>query len=324
MITKMPDRSEKIERLNAEAGEYELPYLSKSRIMQWQKDKEHFRLKYLEGYKEKETGAMVRGTEIHESIEAHYHNQRANTSAELWDESLLPDDRTLWADHIEEFTNFLNWESDRRASVHENFLPLGVEEEVWHDPVLGLDGEPEWMGIADAVLPSASVPSIDADEGVTIVDFKTGSVPEEQYRDDGILMELAYYEIVFSEKYDVTGTAAYYPTPNEIITRRAGTENASEHTERVLSAAESMIKAVREYEGNEKFEHEPGPLCKWGTGDDEESAFYRITDCVWGVPADHPDTFEALVEDGYGDSDIAAKMGTTVDAVNYWKYKMDL
>ena len=38
----MPDRSDKLNRLNQEAGQYELPYVSKSRVMKWEEQPEHF------------------------------------------------------------------------------------------------------------------------------------------------------------------------------------------------------------------------------------------------------------------------------------------
>lgn len=324
----MPDRSDRVLDAYDAAGEYELPYISKSRVMQWIKNPEHFRLKYLEGIEPTETDAMVRGTRIHEAFE-HYYDYTLDNNA--FPEDVvdgLPEDRQLWADFIEPYiTNFLKWETGRREAVENEseYLPLAVEEERWIDPVLGLDGEPEWMGLADVILPAESLPAAPVDGGVVIVDFKTGSVPDPEYRDEGIFTELAYYRLLFGDKYNVVATAAYYPRENETLVQPAFTDAAAEAKDRVFKAVTEMVQAVNDYDGSQKFEAKEGPLCKWGLDEDQESDFYGIcSQCTWGVPAKNPATFEAMVEEGYSDGKIADEMGTSVDAVNYWKYKMDL
>jgi hypothetical protein len=324
----MPERSDRIEAAYEAAGEYELPYISKSRVMMWLKNPEHFRLKYLEGIEPGETDAMVRGTRIHETFE-HYYDTTVETGGPLErQEAGLPADRQLWADFLEPYvTNFLRWESERAAAVDEPtaYLPLAVEEERWVDPVLGCDGEPEWMGLADVILPAAALPAVPKSSGVVIVDFKTGSVPAEQYRDEGIFTELAYYAILFEDKYDVAATAAYYPREDELLWQDSESPEFSNAAERVFETVREMVAACRDYEGDTKFEAKEGPLCKWGLSDDEESDFYGVcSKCTWGVPAKNENTFRAMVEEGYTDAGIADALGTSIDAVNYWKYKMDL
>jgi hypothetical protein len=320
----MPDRSDKVQRLNEETGQYELPYISKSRIMQWQKNPEHFRLKYLEGIKEPETDAMVRGTRVHESFEDSYENAaRAGTPVEPTP-AVFPENRQLWADFIEPYyTNFLSWEHRRwqAADSLEEYLPVSVEEEHWVDKLLGLEAEPEWMGLADAILPAAGVPECDFDHGVVIVDFKTGKVPKEMYRDDGIFMELEYYNLLFRDKYDVVAAGAYYPKKDEFLLQ----PDEPKFQKKVFDAAEDMVVATERYEGDSQFEAKQGPLCKWDTDDDCESSFYGIcSQCTWGVPANNPETFEAMLDEGYSHERVAEELGTTTDAVGYWKYKMDL
>jgi hypothetical protein len=323
----MPDRSDKVLRLNEESGQYELPYISKSRVMQWEKNPEHFRLKYLEGIKEPETDAMVRGTRIHESFE-YYYEQAVDEHMHFEPAvapTMLPGERKKWADFIEPYiTNFLLWEEDRWQEAGEQvdqYLPIAIEEEHWRDPMLDLAGEPEWMGLADAILPAASIAECPCDEGVVIVDFKTGSVPDPKYRDDGIYMELEYYEILFENKYDVAGAGAYYPREDEFLFQPPDTK----FHEKVIQAAREMVQATNEYEGNSQFEAKEGPLCKWGMDDDEESAFYGVcSQCSWGVPANNEETFKAMVDEGYSYDRIADELGTSKDAVSYWKYKMDL
>lgn len=320
----MPDRSEKVLRRNEETGQYELPYISKSRVMQWKKNPEHFRLKYLEGIREPETDAMVRGTRIHETFEEYYLS--AAEAGQPRDRiELLPDDRQLWADFIEPYvTNFFKWEqrrADEVDGVAEHYLPIAVEDEHWRSAVLDLPGEPEWMGLADAIIPAQSVSQVNANSGVVIVDFKTGKVPDKKYRSNGIYTELEYYEILFEDKYDVAGAAAYYPREDTLLVQ----PNNQEYRSKVLDAAREMVEACNDYNGDAQFEAKEGPLCKWGMDDDQESAFYGVcSQCTWGVPAKNPETFEHYVENGYSNFDIAEAMGTTEDAVSYWKYKMDL
>lgn len=322
----MPDRSEKVSRLNEQTDEYELPYLSKSRVKTWLENPEHFRLKYLEGISEPETAPMVRGSRIHETFEHVYRKQlEKERFVGVGAPDLLPEDRELWADFIEPYiTNFLNWESKRWLAAGEQadgYLPISVEEEHWRDPVLGIENEPEWMGLADVILPAESVPESYADEGVIIVDFKTGSVPDKQYRSPGIYEELEYYKVLFEEKYDVAGAGAYYPKEDRFLLQ----PEKEKYREAVFDAVEELVSSSAEYEGKEFFETDEGPLCKWGPDADQQSAFYGVcTQCNWGVPAQNEETLRALVDEGYADTDIAEHLGTSTDSVNYWKYKFDL
>jgi hypothetical protein len=323
----MPDRSEKLRRLNEEADQYELPYISKSRVMQWVKNPEHFRLKYLEGIREPETDAMVRGSRIHESFEEFYLEGGLARNAGRLDRgvSALPEDRQLWADFTEPYiTNFLKWETERWDTCGGNpseYLPVGIEEEHWRDPLLGLDNEPEWMGIADAVLPAASIEDVESDSGVVIVDFKTGSVPDEQYRGDGIYTELEYYVMLFEDKYDVVGAGAYYPRADELLVQPA----SEQQREYIIESVGEMVRQTASYEGDTQFEAKEGPLCKWGLSDDEESGFYGVcSQCTWGVPAKNEETFRQMLKEGYSDWEIAEALGTDTNAVNYWKFKMGI
>ena len=323
----MPDRSDKVERLNEQTDQYELPYVSKSRVKKWKENPEHFRLSYLEGIKEPETKAMKRGTIIHEAFEHYYEQcQRAGRHIEPEEPSALPHNHRQWADFIEPYmTNFFEWEHrrwQRAFEQPERYLPVGIEEEAWREDMLGHD-TPPWMGIADAVLPAGTVPGspYTNDDGVLIVDFKTGSVPREQYRDEGIHLELAYYELVFEDEYDVAGSAAYYPRENETLFSPEGDSMQRE----VLETAREMVTICGEYDGEQKFEAKEGPLCKWGMDSDQQSAYYGVcSQCTWAVPANNPETFEALVEQGYSKQEIANELGTSANAVGYWQHKMDL
>lgn len=323
----MPHQSEKLKRLAEGAGQYELPYISKSRVVQWVKNPEHFRFKYLEDIREPETDAMVRGSRIHETFEHYYESAREHGQHLPPEHSdVLPEDRQKWAAFIEPYlSNFFVWEAERwllAGEVPEYYLPVGIEEEVWCDQLLGIEGEPEWMGIADAVLPVQSIDGIDNDRGdVVIVDFKTGKVPDKKYRDDGIYLELEYYQMVFETKYDVAGAAAFYPKTGTLLRKPDDPELQQE----VIAAARDMVESCNEYDGTQQFEAKEGPLCKWGTDPDQESGFYGIcSQCSWGTPAKNPETFTHYVEEGWKNWEIAQAMGCSENAVSYWRYKMDL
>ena len=302
-----------------------MPYVSKSRLMKWEEQKEHFRLKYLEGIREPETAPMVRGSRIHEAIEGFYKNARHAEGLEISTE-LLPANRELWADFIDPYiSNFLCFELRRleRAPSETEYYPIGVEEEVWRAGVS--EEQPEWMGIADAIYHASTIPGIEDDAGVVICDFKTGSVPAEQYRSNGIYKELAYYSMVFDEKYNVAGVAAYYPRDDTLLVETTGTKRMSDLQAEVSTSVEEMVEACAEYEGDTQFEVNPGPLCKWSVDDEDESAFYGVcSQCDWGVPANNKETFEQMITEGYSETEIAEVLGTSTNAVNYWKFKMDL
>lgn len=318
----MPDRSEKYTGYEArEAEDNTLHFLSKSRVREYAKNPEHFRLRYLEGLVGQVSDAMLRGTAIHESIEYYYERALQDPLAAIDDPALLlPDDLAMWADYTEPYiTNFLKWERERYEQVSDidAWLPVGVEIEHWREDEGFLSCPLE--GTVDVVLESASVPGVLPETGLTIVDFKTGKVPKEQYRDEGIHIELAFYALLLSDEYDITSTAAYYPREDELIEYIPDEDSV----EWILSLVSDCWNQVQEYDGGH-FETNPGPLCKWGLEDDEESDYYGICPCSWGEPAKNEEWFRALVEADYNAYEIAEYMGTTTDAVSYWKYKLDL
>lgn len=325
----MPERSNKVSELKEAAGEYELPYLSKSRVMKWVSNPEHFRLKYLEGIDEEETYAMRRGTEIHTAIEEYNENvidEYDRTSGVFADVlRYLPDDRGLWADWLEPYiSNFLLFEQRRREhcgdpdNLMSAFPPVAVEKEHWRDDLFDVP----MMGIADVVYDAASLPSFPGEEGVVIVDVKTGSVPDEKYRDDGIYLELEYYELLFDEDlYDVAGAAAYYPKEDELLVK----PRKESYRLEVYQQARDLIRAVEDYEGDCQFDINPGPLCGWSPDEGDRSAYYGVcSQCSWNAPVENENTFREMVEQGYTVQEIANELNTTPDAVGYWQYKYDL
>lgn len=313
----MPERSSKVQEKYEEAGEYELPYVSKSRVMEWIKNPNHFRLKYLEEIKEPETAAMRRGTDIHETFESIYEWVSETGSApgptEIGD--ALPDDRSMWADYMTPYlSNFLSWELERENEG--SYIPISIEEEHWRE---NPTGGPELMGLADVIIPADSAAFLDENEGVVIVDFKTGKVPDEKYRSPGIYTELEYYTLLFEEKYDVAGAAAFYPRTGETLVKQSGERGA------VLDAIEEMQEASDEYSGGETFETDPGPLCGWSPDDDDRSAYYGVcSQCTWNVPVDNRDRFEELIQNGRSDREIASELGCEPGESSYWRYKLTI
>lgn len=332
----MPERSQKFEELYWEADEGELPYISKSRIVSWVKNPEHFRLKYLEEIEEPETGAMDRGSRIHETFEHYYLQSLEEPEAATSDPAAhLPDEPRLWADFVEPYiSNFFVWERERWEEAKQYATGATVDQQPAVDPIMARDAwqpvaiedehwieehDPPWSGLADVVLPAASIPDVAGDEGVVIIDFKTGKVPKPQYRDEGIYLELAYYEMLFHDKYDIAGSAAFYPRSGELVVR----PDNGEHLLTVEKAVDEMIEATSSYAG-EHFETNPGPLCCWSPEPGDRSAFYGICPCTWAVPVDNRDTFEELLSQDLPVETIAERMGTTEDACWYWKRKLDL
>lgn len=323
----MPDRSDRLLDTADAAGEYELPYVSKSRVMQWIKNPEHYRLKYLEDIREPETDAMVRGSRIHETFEEFYGDGGIGKYAGNIDAGVeaLPADRQLWADFVEPYvTNFLTWEIERWNATGGNqsdYLPVAIEDEHWRDPLLGIEDEPEWMGMADVILNASSVPSVDTDEGVVIVDFKTGSVPDEQYRGDGIYTELEYYVMLFEDEYNVTASGAYYPRANEFLVHKP----TEQQRELIIESVGELVRHSADYDGDAKFEAKEGPLCGWSPEEGDRSPYYGIcSQCTWNKPVDNQNTFEQMIEEDYSNREIAEELGCTTNAVGYWSYKLGI
>lgn len=318
----MPGRSDKLKTLAEEAEEYEIPYVSKSRVQQWLTNRNHFRLKYLEDIREPETQAMRRGGDIHETFEYYYNNrkQEGGGPPDSKFSDALPDDYTKWADYLVPYVkNFIAWEEARfqSADTLTEYLPVSVEEEHWREtPVDGVDIE--LMGLADVILPAGGVPEISSDSGVVIVDFKTGNTPKEQYRSPGIYTELEYYTLLFEQKYNVAGALAYYPRNGDTIIKEEGERDT------VLTAIREIVDACDGYTGDEAFEISPGPLCQWSFDNEDSSAYYGVcSECTWAEPARNEERFRELIEEGHSDTEIAAELGCEPGESSYWRWKLD-
>ncbi|MDQ2052972.1 PD-(D/E)XK nuclease family protein, partial [Natronolimnohabitans sp. A-GB9] len=124
------------------------------------------------------------------------------------------------------------------------------------------------------ILKAASVPQVDADEGVVIVDVKTGKTPKEQYRDDGIFLEGQYYSMLFEDDWNIAAVAGYFPMNDDFL--------VSELDDERRSRIDKYIEEMTAGNDREDFPIKEQPLCKWGEGDDQQCDFYNICSSRWG------------------------------------------
>jgi hypothetical protein len=122
-------------------------------------------------------------------------------------------------------------------------------------------GEAPWMGRADLIVDTRSVPEVSGD-GVTIIDYKTGSVPDERYRDEGIFLEGEYYGMLFEEFFDVDAVAGYYPGADELIVSPYPDEDRRKDI-RFVAIGMQREPTI------ENFNIDQQPLCHWNNGKGE-------------------------------------------------------
>lgn len=321
----MPTQTDRLTSLRDESPPGHIPYVSKSRVKKFVTCPEKFYFSYIKGYKSPETGPMRRGTNIHETIEDYYENvtEYVQETGEYPDDlpPFLPNtDR--WADYLEPYiTNFLAFEMRRAAFTDspEGWLPVAIEAEEWLDDPLGYDDEAiPWMGYADAIYPAAAFPEVDAEQGVVVVDFKTGKTPDEKYRDEGIYLEGEYYAMLFESEWDVAAVAGYYPRNDDLIVSPLKAERRA----RIREIVEDF-QAFNQ-ETPDHLELDEQPLCYYGEGEDEKCPYYEMCGSTWGEPLKHADRTRALNEQGYSKQEIADDLGCDYGAVNYAYYKLNL
>lgn len=98
------------------------------------------------------------------------------------------------------------------------------------------------------------------DDGVVVVDYKTGKVPKPRYR-QSTLDQLRIYAALVSVESDVTPVACslYYLGAGEILTEEV-TEETLVHVAELVSDTWS---AIRSDMAERAFVAKPGPLCPW-------------------------------------------------------------
>lgn len=323
----MPGETERIQRAREIANDdpmRPLPYISKSRLKEYVTCPMKFYFTYILGRRGDATFYTARGTEVHRAFEHFYENVQDDIDNVFNEERLsqyLPGKETGhgrrgaadWADHIIPFIgNFLAFENRRRNLCQSYLLdvpndvtksplgaynPVGVEEEGW----LEYDwNDSRWnvplMGFADLVIRSASLPDdvVTANTGVTILDFKTGSVPDEQYRDEGIYLEQEFYATIFEETmdYEVTGVAAYYPKTDVTI----GAELSDDRREYMDQKLHEIV-ALSFHAEKEWFPIDEQPLCAWSNKKgDGLCDHYADCESEWGLKHFNGPTYQHAID----------------------------
>lgn len=323
----MPAQTDRVLELREGVEQGEIPYVSKSRVKKWLTCNEKFNYSYLKGYKEPETRYMRRGTVVHEAIEDYYANAaafveergRTPTIAEMVD--LLPESRR-WADYTEPYiTNFLQFEARRarNAPTPEEWLPVAVEAEEWLDDPLDYGDEAiPWMGYADGIYPASGFPEIETDEGVVIVDFKTGKTPIPKYRDEGIYLEGEYYAMLFASEWDVSGVAGYYPKNDDLIVSPLKPERRAKirqvvHEMQAVSGTDPAHLEINEQ-----------PLCYWDEGEGNHCPYYDMCASRWGEPLKHADDTREMLAAGMSPHEVAEQLGCDANHVYYAKKKLGI
>lgn len=332
----MPTATERITELRENADDGELPYISKSRLKSYVSCPRAFYYNYILGIRAPENWHMKKGTRIHLTYEKYYENvcefYSENPDADLPSipddlVGFLPDDGLLWIDWAHPFVgNFISWELSRAEAALEAtenqadaiaaWLPAGIESEAWDD-----SHDPPKMGFADVIVPAASVPEIDTDSGVVIVDFKTGSTPKKKYRDKGIFLEGTFYRTIFEDQFDVAGVAGYFPKNNDFLVSPLSLE-------RQEFAAEKIKEIKENGDDKQNYEPDPGPLCRWSPEDDDKCDYYSMCHAgkEWGAPTENWDEFVSDVESGMSKPELSRKYwddDQDTDSIHYWYWKAE-
>lgn len=323
-----------------------LPYISKSRLKTYVTCPMKFYFTYILGRRGPPTFYTARGTEVHRAYENFYENVQQETLEAFWSRTLskyLPGTETGhgrrgaadWADHMDPFIrNFLKFEKRRREAALDYadgsqtlaaqlWEPVAVEAEGWYDYEWN---DPRWnvplMGFADLIANSCTIPEVEADEGITIVDFKTGSVPDEQYREKGIFLEGEFYATIF-ENMDprpgtVTAVAGYYPKTDTLIATPL-----SESRRMYMRRKLHEMVALSFHAEKEWFPVDEQPLCAWSNSrGDGMCDHYADCDSTWGLPVHRGPTYEHAIEakpDDFHEQEtvaVSGKPGSIYDMTN--------
>jgi hypothetical protein len=176
-------------------------------------------------------------------------------------------------------------ESDN-ASL-EAWEPLEVEAEFWMgEPPSDYSGDPDyidsngppvgdipWMGKADVILNSASVPGVTG-SGVVICDYKTGSCPKVKYEGAPFLDEVMekvfrqceYYGWMAEHVYEVDAVAIYYPRDDELVVGEYGVQERRWDIKDAALGLQERPEELDEQGVPANFGFEPQNLCHWNEG----------------------------------------------------------
>lgn len=312
--------------ISDEKRERGLKYVSKSRLESYIQCPYKFALKYWAEHRPPGTMATERGSQIHLAFEKFHENLKEYIAEEGDKPErftpLMPEYQltSQWLDYIGSFVEFeeRRWREAKRSAdfaesrvpagvidadevALESWEPLEVEAEFWLGEVpedyeradpdyVDPDGPPvgdiPWMGKADVILNSASVPGVTG-SGVTIVDYKTGGCPRVKYEGapfldeimDGVFRQCEYYGWLAEDVYDVDAVAIYYPRDDELV---VGEYGVTERRYDIKSAALGLQQEPDDLLENgepENFQRDEGNLCHWGSG---KCWFYDVCESAQG------------------------------------------
>jgi CRISPR/Cas system-associated exonuclease Cas4 (RecB family) len=177
----------------------------------------------------------------------------------------LMSDSEDWFQFVEYIGPFFEWELERWEAAKEAADTLDEARQLWvphsietslkiDDPTVG---ELPWLGPYDVLYHAASVPEVDADEGYVVVDYKTGTVSDEQYRGTGIHIDLEFYAWILEQAgYDVAAGIGFYPGDDSgKVVREMPNEETRERIRDVITHFHEADAAASE------FEPKPSGLC---------------------------------------------------------------
>jgi len=300
-----------------------IPYVSKSRITEFIKCPAKFYWKYICGHRTPGSYHTEKGGRLHVAFEEYHLNlmeyvEEHGEKPLLWSD-LLPDWKN-WAQWIEQWGAFMKFEERRwrEAVDHAHavaaldwWLPVAVEAELWlgeppeswfendhvdGDPdYIGSEpplGEAPWMGRADLIVHTESMPGVEG-TGVVIIDYKTGSCPTiryandpnlPQYLNEGIFLEGEYYgwlaELCDDFPYEVDAVAGYYPAHDELVVSPFPNKGRRRDLKRCVLGMQKTPEYVQGNGPPDNFGHEPQPLCNYGSGN---CYFFNICKSTWGL-----------------------------------------
>jgi hypothetical protein len=275
-----------------------LPYISKSRVKKFLTCAAKFYWTYICGRRAPQNYHMVKGIKLHRTFEDFHLNlidyvEREGDRPDRFTD-LLPhySEYTQW---IEQLGSFMRFEERRwrESSGLNTWLPVEVEAEAWlgEPPQSWIDdngtteyvsgsppiGDAPWMGRADLIAHTDSVPNVDGD-GVTIIDYKTGSVPDKRYREEGIFTEGSYYGILFEPFFDIDAVAGYYPSEDTFISSPYPDPGRRDTINQAVLEMQNIPDAVNNNGPPDEFPHEEQPLCNYDGGG---CLFYNICPSTW-------------------------------------------
>lgn len=309
----------------------QLPYVSKSRIKTMVQCPRNFFWKYWCDNRGPGSYYTERGTEVHETFEKFHENLTAEvetTGARPERFTHLLPESPLWSQWVEMVGEFFRFEERRWRAAYRSALddlgpvaevydtavdrwtPVEVEAEFWlgEPPQSWLDsergGEPDyvsgeppvgdipWMGRADLIVDTRSLPEVEGD-GVTIIDYKTGTPDTIKYEgkpwlqeslETGIFLEGEYYGWLAEPFYEVDAVAGYYPAHDELV---VSTYPSKTRRWDIKSA----VLGMQQPPDIENFETQESGLCHYNNSKNHgQCFFYPICEVKKECADCHPDT----------------------------------